>query len=354
MGVVRFLKKEQLPGWAEALAQEHTLFVPKRMGEALEFQPYTQPGDMVLEKQPTAPPKKTVFPQTETLLRFRYEKQAEDPGQQKLAIQETLPDEKTVVLGCRPCGARGFVLFDPVFAGDQADPYYQKRREQTVFISLACEFPTNTCFCNWVGSNPADGSGSDVLMVPVRDGYLLEPVTDRGEQLLGSAGFEAATEAQVTEAEQVKKRASEALSPAPDLSDVPEKLLALFDNLDFWEEMAAKCISCGGCTYLCPTCYCFNISDEYVGLKGKRIRTWDNCMSNLFTLEASGHNPRETKAKRLRNRVGHKFSYYPAQYGQTVACCGCGRCIKSCPVAVDIREIVLAAKEFVDEEPLSS
>jgi hypothetical protein len=104
---------------------------------------------------------------------------------------------------------------------------------------------------------------------------------------------------------------------APDLRQVPQRFLALFDNMDFWMDQSARCLSCGVCTYLCPACSCFNITDENSGLKGKRLRTWDTCMSALYTLEGSGHNPRVSRAHRLRNRVGHKFCYHrrnsPAQ-----------------------------------------
>ena len=110
--------------------------------------------------------------------------------------------------------------------------------------------------------------------------------------------------------------------------------------MNFWRDQSAKCVSCGACTYLCPTCYCFTITDETTGMSGRRMRSWDACMHFQFTLEASGHNPRPTKAHRLKNRVGHKFSYYPTLHDGLIACCGCGRCVKSCPVSVDIREIV--------------
>ncbi len=139
-----------------------------------------------------------------------------------------------------------------------------------------------------------------------------------------------------------------------DFAPAQDKLMALFDDMEFWGDVSAKCISCGACTYLCPTCYCFNITDEGAGLSGRRVRSWDNCMSHQFTLEASGHNPRPTKAHRLRNRVGHKFSYYPAIHDEVIACCGCGRCIKSCPVSVDIREIVVRAMERVVPAPVAS
>jgi ferredoxin len=127
------------------------------------------------------------------------------------------------------------------------------------------------------------------------------------------------------------------------LSGSADALRGKFDDLAFWEAEASKCLSCGACTYLCPTCYCFNLTDEARGALGARIRSWDACMLPLFTMEASGHNPRTGKIQRLRNRIGHKFSYYPGLHNGRIACCGCGRCIKSCPSSVDIRRIVTDA-----------
>ncbi len=110
--------------------------------------------------------------------------------------------------------------------------------------------------------------------------------------------------------------------------------------MSYWQKMAAQCLSCGICTYVCPTCYCFTITDEIENLRGERLRSWDSCMFYHYTLEASGHNPRPSKLNRYRNRVGHKFSYIPEKYDGLIGCCGCGRCIRSCPVSIDIRQVV--------------
>lgn len=346
--MAKFIKEADVVRWVAALAADSRVLVPTDNGATVEFEEYDAEKGMTLERQPTAPPKKAVFPQTETLVKYRFTKDPEDPSKVQLQVKDTvekMKEEKTVVFGCRPCGARGFTMFDRVYTSDKVtDPYYKARRDATTFVSLACAEVENTCFCNWVGSGPADTEGSDVVLVPVDGGYVAEAVTPRGEEALAKGTFEDAGD-KAEAAEKVKQEAMAALGDAPDLSDVPEKLLEKFDNGEFWEEMSSKCISCGTCTYLCPTCYCFNITDDANGLSGKRIRTWDNCMSNLFTMEASGHNPRNVKANRLKNRVGHKFSYYPNLHNGVISCCGCGRCIKSCPALVDIREIVLSAKE---------
>ncbi|MGE4557824.1 MAG: 4Fe-4S dicluster domain-containing protein [Desulfovibrionaceae bacterium] len=339
----KYLKKENLVSWLQTLAKERLTLVPRREGDAVVFRPFAPGQDIPLDQQATTPPKAAVFPQCEPLLAFKYAKDPENPGKVGVQVKEKLGDTPSVVVGCRPCDARGFLTFDRVYDSDRAsDLNYLTRRRNTLFATLACDEPASTCFCNWVGSGPADAEGSDILMVPVEGGFVLEPVTEAGEKLMEQAPLEDAGD-KAALAEAVKENAAKALGEAPDLSQAREKLLSLFDNMDFWESVSAKCISCGACTYLCPTCYCFNITDEQSGAEGVRLRTWDNCMSYLFTMEASGHNPRPTKAHRLKNRVGHKFSYYPDIHDGHIACCGCGRCIKSCPSSVDIRQIVLQA-----------
>ena len=133
--------------------------------------------------------------------------------------------------------------------------------------------------------------------------------------------------------------------PAPDISAAAKRLEARFNDMDFWTAQTDKCLSCGACTYMCPTCQCFTITDEGDSLGGRRLRSWDNCMSPLFTREASGHNPRAAKAARMRNRVSHKYWYAPGYSEGRVACTGCGRCVRQCPASLDIREIVLKAIE---------
>jgi ferredoxin len=119
---------------------------------------------------------------------------------------------------------------------------------------------------------------------------------------------------------------------------LPEKLTHLFDH-PVWERIHETCIGCGTCTYLCPTCHCFDISDEKFGSDQARVRLWDSCMYTLFTLHASGHNPRPTGKERMRQRVMHKFNYTVKNWGD-IFCVGCGRCVRDCPVNLDIREVV--------------
>ncbi len=344
----KFIAKDRIVPWLNELRAKFKVLVPSEENGAIVYRVFDGETQPALDRPANMPPKEAVFPQTEVLLRYRYDRRS-DEEKRNVEVEEVLPDEACLVFGTSPCGSRGFQAFDPVYKGKTVDdPYFLRRREQAVFVAVTCTRPTTTCFCHWVGSGPADPDGSDVLLTPVEGGYVAEAVTDKGRALLESAQVEDAG-GRVAEAEEVKAATVKALGEPESLEGAPEKVLSVFEELAFWEKEAARCISCGACTFFCPTCYCFNITDEASGLAGERIRTWDSCMFPLFTREASGHNPRPTKGHRLRNRVQHKFAYYPGIHGGRFACTGCGRCIRQCPSGVDIRRIVQNAMKLASE-----
>lgn len=340
-----FIAADAVPAWLLELGEGRTVYAPQREGQAVVYRPFGQGSVLETCQRPTESAKHTVFPRTESLFTFNKLPDPEAGGRIKTTLQEPETPGPAVVFGALSCDARGFFAFDPVYDGCGTnglarDVYYLKRREQTAFIVRACKSALTTCFCNWVGGGPASAEGADVLATEVDGGYVLLPVTDRGEELLKSDKLTQASADQIKAAEAANAAVTKSMGDAPDISKAPASLLSLFENMDFWRAQSGGCLSCGACTYLCPTCYCFNLTDESNGIRGTRLRTWDNCMSSLFTLEASGHNPRTGKATRLRNRVGHKYSYYPKLHENRVSCSGCGRCIKSCPSSVDIRRIV--------------
>ena len=344
----KYIAETDITAWLKELSGDNLIIAPVVETGTVVYRPYTSGSEVELVNRPVSSPKEAVFPQTELLFTYKQDKTPEDPGRTKVDMKEATPDRATVFFGPRPCGTRGITMFDKVYnCGKQQDTYYVTRRENTAFVTIACTRPDATCFCHSVNSGPADPDGSDVLLVPVQGGYVAEAITDKGTELLAYDLFSDAGKRE-QEANAVIDKAREMLGDPHDFTDAESSLYKLFDDMEFWDEQAAKCINCGACTYLCPTCHCFNITDQTAGLSGRRIRTWDNCMSYEFTLEGSGHNPRPTKAHRLKNRLGHKFAYYPENNEGLVACCGCGRCIERCPSGVDIRAIVLAAKERSD------
>lgn len=357
MPTPKFLATEKLLPWLTRQAADRRVLAPVREGEAVVFRPFASGRTLCLDQPATVSPKTALIPPSETLMAYRYVKDPEDPDKVVLDVHETLHTTPTLLFGVRPCDARGAAVIDRVFADpENPDKYYTARRDTTVVASIACTTPAPTCFCHWTGGDPAGSEGSDILLTPVTGGYLALALTPRGEPFLEDENFTAPPESAQDEAEAAHAAAREALGEATDLTGAPEHIAALFDHTDLWQQVSDKCLSCGVCSYVCPTCYCFNITDEPKGSTGTRVRSWDNCMSALFTLEGSGHNPRADKSQRFRNRVGHKFAYYPQSHGGEIACVGCGRCIRSCPVSMDIREVlcgVLAHEPHTETEAQS-
>ena len=338
-----FIAYDELTAVLENISREMDVWIPEAPVEkkgGIHFSKY-RPGKIPeFARQSTTLPKKVLFPQVETLFGFRYRKDAENPSKVTIDLKEPEDAAPAIVFGTRPCDVRGFLTFDRVFLNNRhKDPYYAKRREKVVFATLVCETADDACFCSSVGSGPADQENSDLWITPIEGGYVVESLNERGEKLLDKLGKEA-TQSQIELAQRVRENAAARRVGEGEMMGKARAFETRFSDGEYWRDMVSKCISCGICTYVCPTCYCFSIADEIEDLQGERLRAWDSCMFYQYTLEASGHNPRPSKFERYRNRVGHKFSYFPVQYNGMISCCGCGRCIRSCPVSIDIRQIV--------------
>jgi sulfhydrogenase subunit beta (sulfur reductase) len=345
MKETRFLPKGKEKEFLEVLGKKALVYAPCSEGPTVVFRPFDGTRTLCLERPANASPKDVIFRQNETLFSFEYKKDEADLKKTAIDLKVSIDVPETIIFGGRPCDAKGFVIIDRVYLDtDTPDPYYKARREKTTIMTLSCPEPSTGCFCVAVGGGPADTEGSDVLMTPIDQGYVLHAVSEKGKTILsepllldGVPYEEAATK---------KQDAVTAAVKVPFTQGGPRKpSMALFNEDSFWQGVTDRCLSCGACTFLCPTCYCFNITDERGMSKGERIRSWDACMFSHFTLEASGHNPRPVKGNRFRNRVGHKFLYYPEKYDGVIACCGCGRCIRHCPVSIDISAVVAALVE---------
>ena len=349
MSTIRFLAADALVGWLGGIAASRRVLAPRQEGKAVVFRPLVA-GETPSLARATVSPKAAVLPPCETLVRFSGVKDPENPSAINMTLDDTVEMTPTVLFGGRPCDARGFVVLDHAFLeGRFQDPYYKARRDNTLIITQTCTSPAATCFCNWTGGSPADATGSDILLTAVEGGFILEAVSDKGEAFLVEQSLPDGAD-KLPAAQAAREAAVAAQAPAPDIASAARRLEARFTDVAFWTKETGKCLSCGACTYMCPTCQCFTITDEGNQLNGRRLRSWDNCMSALFTREASGHNPRADKALRMRNRVSHKYWYAPDYSNGSVACTGCGRCIRQCPVSLDIREIVLNAIASDGEE----
>lgn len=298
------------------------VFAPlEDQGGAIELAPVASADQTASDYLNTRLPlKRLFFPETEVLL--TYERQAD--GEIEVSAETAPPESHRVVLGVRPCDAAALEVLDQVFYWDYEDALYRAKRDRTTVVACACQRPDPTCFCTSLDGSPHGRAGSDALVFATGQGVVVEALTDKGKQLADRLG--------------------ETLAPAPDapLPEPPEleprfdpeKVKAwLADNFDddFWKTAALRCLGCGACSFLCPTCHCFDITDESTWRRGERRRNWDSCAFALFTRHASGHNPRPDQAARFRQRVMHKFSYFPERFGR-VACVGCGRCLRVCGV----------------------
>ncbi len=341
-----YLPKEAWKAFVEGLAKRFRLYAPHSEGDTITFQPFDPEKPLCLDRPAAAAPKGVVFPQSETLFAFEFKKESDQPQKTDIELKADLNFPETVILGARPCDARGFTFLDPVYLN--TDPYYRARREKTTIVTVSCNAPFPACFCTSVDGGPDDTTGSDMLVTELEKGYFIEAVTEKGRRLLEGIELQDGTsyreEAERRNAD-ARSRLKKAFSGGKAVNISKDRFLS--DS--FWEHVAAKCLSCGACTYICPTCYCFNITDEHAVNQGERIRSWDSCMFPHFTLEASGHNPRAKKSQRLKQRVGHKFVYYPEAYGN-LACSGCGRCIRLCPVSMEISAIVASLAQDAAEE----
>lgn len=317
------------------------LYAPQKKDDVWNYEIVTGiDSDGLADVMTALPAKKVIFPQREDFLEFQESK---DNGPR---ITELLPDDNPVVIfGLRPCEAKAVTLTDLVFGGEFEDIYYWKRRRAAVLVGLAClEPPSPNCFCLSVNGSPHGTDGLDILLTDLGETYFVQSLTDKGEQLIRKAAdlFTTVKPGDGQKARRVQGEGEKKIRRSMSrIENVPAKLREMFDS-PFWDEESMSCIRCGICTYLCPTCHCFDINDEVESsspLQGKRVRTWDTCQFPDFTMHSSGHNPRPDKAARLRQRINHKFQYFPEVW-QNYQCTGCGRCITLCPVGIDIIKVV--------------
>jgi ferredoxin len=283
-------------------------------------------------------PKALLFPKSEVMLTYST---APDDPDCNIMKEPAKAYPKRAVIGIRPFDVKAIEILKLNFDTDEyKDPYWLNAYNACTFIGLAINTPSITDFSTSCGTGPFDETGLDVLLVSVNDGFLSKILTDKGKAWADTAGFStpAGTEAEAL-IEEMKQKAEAQIVSRVSFDNIAGKTVLDLFEADHWQDTAFGCINCGTCTYACPTCWCFDIQDETYGTKGVRIKNWDSCMTGLFTLHGSGHNPREHTWQRTRQRFMHKLKYFQDKYNQGIMCVGCGRCIKQCPANIDIREV---------------
>lgn len=338
------LHKKDLKDFFERLTADFVVYGPSKDGHEEAVVPIKVFTDLDIDHHHARmSPKNQFFPHTEEMFSFDVTTKGSPADGKQAATRE----QPRVLFAIRPCDARAIWLVDRVFVEEGVkDPYYARRRNKTLVISFACPDPGAACFCSSVGCGPDSETGADLVFTELKDRYHVKKITEQGAQVLDTAGAKVspATDEDREEKKGIMDRAREKLGKAFDIGALTRKIEDF--EADHWETLHQKCLGCGVCTYFCPTCHCFDITDEIMKTQGRRVRTWDSCMFRLFTLHASGHNPRPAIKQRMRQRLMHKFNYALKNTGQ-VFCVGCGRCVNNCPVNLDIRTVL---KEMAGEE----
>jgi ferredoxin len=335
----KIFSKEEWLGRLEALRETYGLFVPVKDGDFHNFMAFDKGKIPDFDYQNSRlSPKSMVYPQSERMFEYALDRVDSEANIVKESPKDYSPK---AVVGIRPCDVQAFQIVKRNFDNPEyRDPWWVQHFESTTLVGLGCNEPCSTCFCAGVGGGPFNQEGLDALLFDMGETFLVKGLTDKGEALLGKmAGGSPADDQALKNADDLAVSASEKITASIPMDKLKEKVTNDLFNAPFWEEIAFACLNCGTCTFLCPTCWCFDIQDEVSGKDGDRIRNWDSCMSPLFTLHGSGHNPRDNKFQRVRQRFMHKLKYYVDKYDNGVQCSGCGRCVRYCPVNIDIREV---------------
>ena len=281
------------------------------------------------------------FPQTVNICDFNRN------GLNIEVIDNRTESEDFVVFGVRACDARSFAILDKVFLAEPVDTYYATRREHGTVVTMACTQPEENCFCNVFGIDATAPEG-DAACWMTEDALYIKANNEKGEKFIESVKSllsECGTEA--VEAQQsATKAVMEKLPFAGISTDYFRKntLLEIF-NSEKWAKLSESCLACGTCTFVCPTCQCYDIKDYDTGHGIKRYRTWDSCMYSDFTKMAHG-NSRNTQLQRFRQRFMHKLVYFPDNNNGEFGCVGCGRCLSRCPISMNIVKVI---KTFGEE-----
>lgn len=318
------------------IAAKEDLYLPVKKAGQVNYGKYENGVEVSLDTLKTVKSAKDFFfPQSETMMKFRL-------SGKNIEIDDIRTEKSEfVIFGVKACDYKSFEVLDNVFLSEPVDTYYKSRREAAVIVTLACNKPEISCFCKNFGIDPASPKG-DATMWTDEEYMYLTANTEKGEKLLDTLKevSEAGGEEKV---EEIKKNINEVVNKLPymniDLSVFKEENLNELFNLPDWGELSEACLGCGTCTFVCPTCQCFDIRDFKTDSGAIRFRCWDSCMYRDFTQMAAA-NSRNTQMQRFRQRFMHKLVYYPSQYGGTYSCVGCGRCVNKCPQHLNILKVV--------------
>ncbi len=330
----RVMESSRLPDLVRGFAQDHEVIGPVAKDDRFVFATIDDPAELRLDYDTTLlPPKKLFFPAEDQLMRFR------------VADNEVLDDEvfaaPRVLFGVHPCDINALLLMDNIFLKDYVDPYYKARRDATLIVGISC-VPSEECFCNAWGTDEAHW-GFDIFLTDLGDRYFISVRSVKGAELLDDfVETREITDADTADFQRVTAERKEMFAEDLDTSQLPLLLDAKFDS-PVWDALGERCLSCGACSMVCPTCYCFDVRDDLAPDQktGTRSRLWDSCQFSEFSAVAHGQNFRDSRASRVKYRYYHKQWGYLSKF-ERVLCVGCGRCARACAANITPREVVSA------------
>jgi sulfhydrogenase subunit beta (sulfur reductase) len=325
------IPKTSIPSWIQMLQDSYTVVGPKRLKKEYIFDTIHAASELDLDYPTTIlPPKKMLMPTKEELIQFSF-------MNNRRSIIPVFEHTPTILFGVHTCDLHAIALLDHVLNQEYPDQHYQIRRKATTIISIECMQPCNEyAFCKSMGTLSVH-ENFDLHLTDMGEHYVLDIGSDKGVELIKS--FPSVREGTGDDYQRLKKVMSDKWSKFPyrldfDVSELPS-LLSLSYNSPLWEELDRRCLACGSCNIVCPTCYCFNVIDEVDLMlrSGSRMRVWDSCQLERFATVAGGHNFRPDRASRIRHRFFHKGKYQTENSG-IFGCVGCGRCAQTCLVHI--------------------
>lgn len=316
--------------------KKYVVFAPIKKKHGISFQKMDDEKNLCLSYTSTiTPPKKFLYPYKEEILSF-------DLSQGSISSKKI--EEKVLLFGIHPCDVNAILQLDTFFFNDLADPYYVERRKNLAIVAINCNHPGENCFCSSFGTGPFLEKGYDLLLTDIGKKYLLEVGSDKGKNLIYGNEFREATDDEIEMKMEMEEKAIQKFKKFIDMDNLDKIIKEKYMDA-IWGEIAEKgtnvsfpCLSCGSCSLVCPTCYCYEVFDAIdISLeKGSRFRELDSCQL-LEYAQVAGGNFREGRKERLRHWMMCKFGF--AGGGKSSRCVGCGRCIEACPARIDITEV---------------
>ena len=320
----------------DKLSQDLSLYIPvDGTNGSVNYKKYQEGMVMSNALKTDRSAKDFFFPQTETLMAFKTE------GKKIEIIDSRLESEDFIIFGVRGCDVKSFEVLDRVFLVEPIDTYYKSRREHGIIFSLACNRPDETCFCQTFGIDASAPAG-DVVCYKTEDSMYFDAKTEKGKAVLDKIA-DVLEDGDVKAVDQAKEQIKTVLAKLP-LANLKaeafgkDKTSKFFDAPE-WKALSQSCLGCGTCTFVCPTCQCYDIKDFKTNDGVKRFRCWDSCMYSDFTKMSAGQ-PRVSQLERFRQRFMHTLVYYPTNNENIFGCVGCGRCMSKCPISMNIVKVM--------------